>query len=134
MKPIVSAAAAFLLAAGVVLLPAGVRAATDVQAEIMTAATHAGLASKATAVAMVHMHLQHTVNCLEGPKGKDFDAKQANPCAMLGDGAIADTSDAGQKKALGDAVTKAESGIASTDLAASQKIAADVSTMLKAVK
>ncbi len=126
--------AALLLAMTVMLLPIAARAAGDAKAEITTAATHAGLASKATTVMMVHMHLHHTLNCLVGPKGKGFDAQEENPCAKSGDGAIPDTTNAAEKKALAAAVTETGNGIKSTDLAASQKIAADVSAMLKAIK
>jgi hypothetical protein len=109
-------------------------AAADVPAEIKMAATHAGLAAKATTVTMVHTHLQHTLNCLVGPKGKGFDAKAVNPCAKIGDGAIPDATDASQKTALQAAVDKAESGLKETDLAAAQKVAADISSMLTAIK
>ncbi len=126
--------AALLLATCFILLPAAARAAADVQAEITTAGTHAGLASKAGTVKMAHTHLHHTLNCLVGPKGTGFDASELNPCAKSGDGAIPDTADAAQKRALQAVVAKAESGIKEDDLASSQHIAVEVSTMLKAIQ
>ena len=54
----------------------------------------ATLASQATAIDGVHMHLHHTLNCLVGPSDSRFDAKQINPCAGSGSGAIPDEPDA----------------------------------------
>jgi len=106
-------------------------ALADVKSEITTAETHAELAAKAATLDGVHMHLHHAVNCLVGPNGTGFDAKQINPCAHNGNGAIPDTADAAKKAKLQAAVDKAESGIAATDLAAAQKAATDTATMLK---
>jgi len=109
-------------------------AAADLGGEIANAAQHAGLAAQASDIAGVHMHLHHAVNCLVGPAGSGFDAKEMNPCANSGNGAIPDSATPAQKKALQAAATKAETGIASTDYAAAQKIASDTATMIKAVK
>ena len=109
-------------------------AAADLNGEIANAAQHAGLAAQAGDIAGVHMHLHHAVNCLVGPSGSGFDAKEMNPCANSGNGAIPDSATPAQKKALQAAATKAETGIASTDYAAAQKIASDTATMIKAVK
>lgn len=105
--------------------------AADVKSEIVNAETHAGLAAKATAIDGVHMHLHHALNCLVGPSGTGFDAKQMNPCANSGNGAIPDTTDAAKKKSLQSAADKAASGIAATDLAAAQKDASDTAAILK---
>src|SRR6185437_11904150 len=67
------------------------RADRDPAKETATAATHAGLAAKATDLKGTQMHLHHVVNCLVGPKGKGFDAAPGNPCKDQGNGAIADT-------------------------------------------
>ena len=123
-KTMLALASAFSLAATCAL--------ADVKSEIVTAETHAGLAAKATALDGVHMHLHHAVNCLVGANGKGFDAKQLNPCAHNGNGAIPDTADAAKKARLQAAVDKAESGIAATDLATAQKAATDTEAMLKA--
>ena len=126
--------AAVLVAASVILVSLAARAAVDARAEIDMAATHANLAAKATTVNMVHTHLHHVLNCLVGPKGKEFDSQAANPCAKLGNGAIADSADAAQKKALQAAAAKAEDGLKATDLEPSQKIAGQVATALQAIK
>jgi hypothetical protein len=122
-----------LFAAAAILLTVPVRAAGDAAAEIKTASTHAGLAAKAPTVEMVHMHLHHTVNCLEGPKGDDFSADAGNPCAQQGNGAIPDSTDKAQQKALQDVVAKAKAGIAESDLTAAKKTATEVGSMLAAV-
>ena len=118
-----------LLCAGLALAPAAAYA--NAASEVVTAETHATLAVQASDLAGVHMHLHHVVNCLVGPSGAGFDSKELNPCANAGNGAIPDTADAGQKKKLSDAVTKAESGISATQLAAAQKAASDTAAMLK---
>ena len=126
--------AAVLVTTSVVCASVAAQAAPDVRAEITTAATHANLAAKAGTVDMVHTHLHHVVNCLVGPKGKDFDSEAANPCAKLGNGAIADSTDAAETKALQEVVTKAKNGLEATDLKSSQEIAGQVGEALQAIK
>jgi len=122
------------LIGAVALLPLTV-AAADLAGEIATAAQHADLAAQASDIAGVHTHLHHTLNCLAGPKGTDFDAKEINPCAGSGNGAIPDSAgNATKAKMLNDAAAKAQSGIAAADYHAAQKIASDTSAMLKAIK
>jgi hypothetical protein len=125
--PIISAAVlgAALLAA----LPA--RAAEDPGKEVATAATHAGLATAAKDMKAVQMHLHHTVNCLVGPSGAGFDAKEANPCKDQGNGAIPDTKDPGKLAALRDALTKANDGLTQSDMATAQKDAAAAQALIK---
>ncbi|HLY05168.1 MAG TPA: hypothetical protein VKR31_05420 [Rhizomicrobium sp.] len=108
--------------------------AGDASGEITNAAMHAGLAAQASDIAGVHTHLHHTVNCLVGPGGAGFDAKELNPCANTGGGAIPDTADAATKQKLQDALAKANSGIAATDFASAQKDAAATEAALKTVK
>jgi hypothetical protein len=116
-------AASLCLAAGSAL--------ADAASETVTAMTHANLAAQGSDIAAVHMHLHHTVNCLVGPAGAGFDAKELNPCTNAGNGAIPDTASSARKQSLQAAVSKAESGIAATDLASARKIAAATATMLK---
>jgi hypothetical protein len=121
------------IAGGLALLPLAAIAA-DLNGEIANAAQHSELAAQAGDLAGVHMHLHHAVNCLVGPGGAGFDAKELNPCANNGNGAIPDSGAAAKKQALQAAAAKAETGIASTNYAAAQKIAADTAAMIKAVK
>ena len=126
----------FLLGAAVavlILAPLPVLAA-DVAGEISTAATHATLASQAGALDGVHSHLHHTLNCLVGPGGTGFDAKEINPCAGSGSGAIPDTTDAAKKKELEEAANTVRAGLAATDMKTSMKAANDAATELKAMK
>lgn len=128
-KYITGLGAAVLSAALLVSLPAY---AADVHGEIVTAATHAGLAAQGSDIGTVHMHLHHTLNCLVGPGGNGFDAKEMNPCANSGNGAIPDSSDAAKKAALQNAANEAATGIGETDLAKAQKDASDTAALLKA--
>src|SRR5579871_3176158 len=104
--------------------------AADVSGEINNAATHAGLAAQASDIAGVHTHLHHTVNCLVGPGGPGFDARELNPCVNSGNGAIPDATSASAKQALQAALAKANSGLAATDLATAQKDASATEAML----
>jgi len=119
--------------AALILAPIPVFAA-DAAGEVATAATHATLASGASDLDGVKMHLHHTLNCLVGPGGKGFDAKQINPCAGSGSGAIPDTSDAAKKKELEEAANTVRAGLATSDVATAKKAASDTATELKALK
>jgi hypothetical protein len=71
------------------------------------------------------------VNCLVGPSGAGYDAKEADPCKGMGRGAIPDTSDAAKKKSLEAALASANQGIAASDLAAAKKAAAETQAALQ---
>lgn len=122
------------LLCGTLCLAAFPAGAADVSGEINVAAQHAGLAARASDLATVHTHLHHTVNCLVGPGGAGFDAKELNPCANSGNGAIPDSSSASMKQALEAALAKANSGLATNDVAVAQKDADATAAMLKTVK
>ena len=109
-------------------------AIADAASETVTAASHASLAAGAADIAGVHTHLHHALNCLVGPKGAGFSAKELNPCAQSGNGAIPDTTDAAKKSSLEAAAAKARAGIAATDYKTAQKDAADMAAMLKPAK
>jgi hypothetical protein len=126
---------AYLSLAGIVTgsltaLPASAQV-TDPAQEAATAGLHAGLAAKAATIEQVHMHLHHTVNCLVGPAGQGFDAKEANPCQKLGNGAIPDTTDSATKAKLTAALAKAQAGLKSDDLTAAKKAATEAQAALK---
>jgi hypothetical protein len=114
----------------VAALPASALAADPAQ-EAATGAVHAGLAAQATTIEQVHMHLHHTVNCLVGPNGQGFDAKEANPCQKLGNGAIPDTTDSATKAKLTTALASAQAGLKSEDLSAAKKSATEAQAALK---
>src|SRR5437667_11026077 len=120
--------------AGALMLAPLPALAAGASAEITNAAMHAGLAAQASDIAGIHTHLHHAVNCLVGPGGAGFDAKEMNPCANTGGGAIPDSTNASTKQKLEDALAKANSGIAATDLAAAQKDASAAAAVLKSAK
>ena len=63
----------------------------DVKKELQPAIFHAGeLAQRGTAVAASKLHLQHVINCLEGPTGANFKAAAGYPCEGQGQGIIPD--------------------------------------------
>ncbi|MEI9931532.1 MAG: hypothetical protein WDM89_13595 [Rhizomicrobium sp.] len=115
--------------AAILVLPTAVLA--DAHSEIVNADEHAGYAAAAADMAGAQAHLHHALNCLVGPGGSGFDAKQMNPCAQSGKGAIPDTSDAKKKAALESAASKARDGLATADIAAAKKAAADAEAILK---
>jgi hypothetical protein len=120
-------AAAYALCCAALLLPAA--ALADAHSEVVLAQQHAGLAAQSGDIAMVHAHLHHTLNCLVGPGGPGFDAKQMNPCANAGSGAIPDGGVL-KKLPLEAAAAKARAGIAEPDLAKAQADAASTADML----
>jgi hypothetical protein len=120
--------------AGVLMALATPAALADAHSEIVQAETHAGLAANASDVAGVHQHLHHALNCLVGPGGTGFDAKEMNPCANAGNGAIPDTADAAKKKALRTAADELSTAIAEKDAEKAKQGATKVAGMLKAAE
>ena len=116
---------------GLVFTLSSAARAADAGKEIATAAQHAGYAADSTAIGMAHTHLQHTINCLVGPKGNGFDAKQLNPCKDFGDGAIADTEDATKVKSLRAALGLAEAGLKSDSLDTVKNLGAQAAAEIK---
>lgn len=87
--------------------------------QIDTAAAHAGMALGAADLATAHAHLHHVVNCLVGENGKGFDAKAADPCKGMGNGAMADAKgDAAVETRIKAALAAAEQGVQATTLEA----------------
>jgi hypothetical protein len=108
--------------------------AADIGSEITNAQTHAGLAASAANLDGVHMHLHHALNCVVGPAGDGFDAKQMNPCAQSGSGALTDETDAAKKAKLMTAKGQLQKGIAETDLKAAQADATAAQTTIASAK
>jgi len=74
--------------------------AGDGAKQLRTALAHAGYSSKSKDAKTVHVHLYHTINCLEGRGGKDFNAAAGNPCKGQGNGALNDLSGGPEVKVL----------------------------------
>lgn len=106
----------------------------DAKGEITIAAQHASLAAQASDLAGVKMHLHHTLNCLEGPKGADFSKSDMNPCAQAGNGAIPDSTNPTTTATLQTAVSQAVSGLKATDLKTAQGDASATAATLQAIK
>lgn len=114
----------------------------DVKKELQTAFFHSSeLAQRGNAVAAAKLHMQHVINCLEGPKGANFKTEAGFPCQGQGTGIIPDLKDAvalkvpGADKALKQANlawTLAVQGIAKNDVNEVQPWAKVVSNYLKA--
>jgi hypothetical protein len=120
--------------AGASLFLATTAFAADIGSEITNAQTHAGLAASAANLDGVHMHLHHALNCVVGPAGDGFDAKQMNPCAQSGSGALTDETDAAKKAKLMTAKGQLQKGIAETDLKAAQADATAAQTTIASAK
>jgi hypothetical protein len=103
--------------------------AADAAKQIATAAAHAGMAAGADSAKMVQAHLQHVINCLEGPAGADFNAGPGNPCKDLGMGAIPDSAP-DQRKKLEAAAAMAKSALTETDAAKAKETASAIQTSL----
>ena len=107
--------------------------ATDAQKdnskEIATAAAHAGMAAGAESPQMVKSHLQHVINCLEGPKGADFAAALGNPCASQGYGAIPDAKEDGKKK-LEDTASLAKRAMGELNVDKAKQMAGEIQSDL----
>jgi len=110
---------------GLLALPAF----ADVVQEINTAAAHAGMAAAADTPKTLHFHIQHTINCLEGKTGADFNAGPGNPCDEQGNGAIPDSSPAAQKS-LKEAVEKAKMALKESDFEKGKAYAGDAQSIL----
>jgi len=65
--------------------------------QMKTVIEHSRLAQEANTLASVKVHLQHVVNCIEGPKGRMFNAGGGNPCQGQGNGLLADMKEAGKE-------------------------------------
>jgi len=80
--------------AATVALPQGAGAQSGLAAaktQLTTAIFHSGeLAQRGNAVAASKTHLQHTMNCLEGNKGPNFNPAPGYPCQGQGNGIIPD--------------------------------------------
>ncbi|HUO93930.1 MAG TPA: hypothetical protein VMU22_13465 [Rhizomicrobium sp.] len=127
----------YWILAGAVAAAAGSAApvlAADAKGEITIAAQHASLAAQASDLAGVKMHLHHTLNCLEGPKGADFSKSDLNPCAHAGNGAIPDSSNPTTTASLQTAVGQALSGLKASDLKTAQSDASATAATLQAIK
>ncbi|HKX17883.1 MAG TPA: hypothetical protein VJT33_07745 [bacterium] len=81
----------------------------SIKMQLKTATFHAGELAQKGAIAATHLHMQHTINCLEGPTGPHFVQAVGYPCQGQGHGILPDLKSAvshmvpGAQAALDDA-------------------------------
>lgn len=63
---------------------------TGVAPQLRTTRFHAAEAARVETLRGLREHLGHVVNCLEGPRGANYDARNDNPCQGQGAGLIPD--------------------------------------------
>jgi len=114
----------------ILCLTASPALAADNGKELATAAAHAGMAAGAESPQMVRTHLQHVLNCLEGPKGADYAEVLGNPCASQGAGAIPDSPADGRKK-LEDAAAFAKRALAEQNIDKAKQMASELQSQLR---
>ncbi len=107
--------------------------------QLKTAQAHATNSARSEALRDARWHLSHVVNCLEGPRGKNYDAQAGNPCQGQGGGIIPDLEAASRAYQMGadaalDAARKADevavAGVKQTDLAQVKSAAARATDLL----
>ncbi len=114
----------------------GAAGSVDLRAELRTAAAHATNAVNSDAIRSVQSHLLHVVNCLEGPRGRNYVQAEANPCQGQGNGILVDLR-AAQGGAAWTPVAEAANDLAMkgskmTDLAAARAMARGAAALLGA--
>jgi hypothetical protein len=87
----------------------------DVKKELQTAIFHSSeLAQRGSAVAAAKLHVQHVINCLEGPNGPNFKTEAGYPCQGMGNGIVPDLKDAVAAKVPGADAALKEANLAWT--------------------
>lgn len=107
------------------------------EAQLTTAIDHAKFSAGSNAVNSAVGHLGHVLNCIEGTKGKNFNASWGHVCEGQGDGIVVDIR--GAKNAgsvtlvLEAADSLAVAGVKTKDLGAVQNAARGVGALLQIV-
>lgn len=108
-----------------------------VETQLKTAIEHARNAAGSNTLNTAVTHLGHVLNCIEGTRGKNFNASWGHVCQGQGDGILVDIK--GERKAgevmvvLDSANTLALSGVKIRDLEAVQNAAKGVAGLLQVV-
>jgi len=112
-------------------------AADSVKRQLQTAAFHARNAANQAALPSAVMHLGHALNCLEGPRGANFDRSWGHVCEGQGQGILVDLrglAQAGQVQPVLEAAgSLALAGVKSGDLATTRNAAKGVAALLELV-
>lgn len=95
-----------LMTAGLLVVAVGLIATTTFAQGAMAehineqwkiAMQHAKFAQNYSNTKEIQQHLQHVINCLEGPGGGAFEGASGNPCEGKGKGMMVDAKTAGGK-------------------------------------
>lgn len=62
----------------------------SIKTQLKTATFHAGELAQKGAISATKLHMQHTINCLEGPSGADYVQAVGYPCNGQGHGILPD--------------------------------------------
>ncbi|HLE77189.1 MAG TPA: hypothetical protein VJA65_02130 [bacterium] len=116
----------------------GVLAQTpNLRQELRTAITHAGFAANGQAVNYVRTHLGHTLNCLQGPSGAQFNRAIGHVCQGQGNGILADLKSVPAGRAFELVARSAESlaiaGIRSSQIDEMKHAAGGVAALLDVI-
>lgn len=112
-------------------------AGNKAQTQLATAIQHARNSAGSNTMAGAVSHLGHALNCIEGTKGKNFNASWGHVCQGQGDGILTDIR--GERNAaslmlvLEAANDLAVAGVKSTSLPAVQNAARGVGALLQIV-
>ncbi len=81
-----------MVALALSLLPAaqGQNPLSAARAQLLTAFDVSDRAQLATSLASAHLLMRQVINCLEGPRGKNFTVAAGNPCQRQGNGILVD--------------------------------------------
>lgn len=105
--------------------------------QLKTAIDHAKNSAGSNTVNTAVTHLGHVLNCIEGTKGKNFNASWDHVCQGQGDGILTDIKSAKNANAvtlvLDAANDLAVAGVKARDLAAVQYAARGVGALLQVV-
>jgi len=107
------------------------------QTQLQTAIVHARNSAGSSAMASAMSHLGHVLNCIEGTKGKNFNASWGHVCQGQGDGILTDIK--GQRNAdslmvvLEAADGLALAGVKAGSVASVQNAARGVAALLQIV-
>lgn len=109
----------------------------NLKEQLKTAIQHSGFAADGTSMASVQQHLGHTLNCLEGTKGKNFNQSWGHVCEGQGNGILTDlrgAPDGANFRAVAGAADElALGGMKSKDLNEAKVSAKAVGALLKVI-
>lgn len=117
--------------------PAAPSSVDAVKRQLQTAVFHAKNAASQGAVSSAVLHLGHALNCIEGPKGANFDASWGHVCEGQGQGILVDLQALPQARQVRLLVEAADAlavaGVRSGDLGATGNAARGVAALLELV-